>query len=439
MTRENWVALPLSRGRIIGFMLYRFFVSSWIRRRTRSQATLGVILPVLGVSIGVASFMVVLSIMGGFVGNLKARLLGVEPHAEVIRSDGFGQLEPEAQVLARLGRHPLVSAVSPFQTGDVILQSEARPVTAVVTGIDPQNADAFNRFDVYLRSGGALESIGQEGYTLNGEGPFPSVVLGAGVARALGVSKGDRVTFVSTIPEDGPFGIAPRQAPAFVYDILETRSSRYDAKMVFTTIQFANAFLEVRSEGSWAGVQLLLKDTSVEGMYEAAAVLDPLVADANARVRTWAEANGALLRALQLERWGMSFVLYMVILVGCFTITITLVLSVKRKARELAILRSVGFKRAELGLIYLLQGTLIGTVGVALGLGAGLGILELLTNTQLPLVSVAYNGRPFPVLINWSDIVRVALGSVFLSSVASVWPAWEVLRINVVKTLSDRG
>lgn len=439
MTKKESATAPLSRGRMIGFMLYRFFVSSWIRRRTRSQATLGVILPVLGVSIGVASFMIVLSIMGGFVGNLKARLLGVEPHAEVVRSDGFGQLSPQPDLLVRLGQHPLVAAASPFQTGDVILQSEARPVTAVVTGIDPQSADAFHRFDAYLTGGGALERLGEEGMTRSSEGPFPSVVLGSGVARALGVSKGDRVTFVSTIPEDGPFGMAPRQAPAVVFDILETGSARYDAKMVFTTIEFANDFLDVTSDGSWAGVQLLLNDTSVDGMDEAATALDPLVAGAKARVRTWAEANGALLRALQLERWGMSFVLYMVILVGCFTITITLVLSVKRKARELAILRAVGFERGELGLIYLLQGTLIGTVGVALGLGAGLGILELLTNTQLPLVSVAYNGRPFPVLINWSDIVRVALGSVFLSGVASVWPAWEVLRINVVETLSDRG
>jgi lipoprotein-releasing system permease protein len=439
MNPEDRAKAPLSRGRMIGFMLYRFFVSSWIRRRTRSQATLGVVLPVLGVAIGVASFMIVLSIMGGFVGNLKARLLGVEPHAEVVRSDGFGLLESAPELIERLVSHPLVAGASPFQTGDVILQSDARPVTAVVTGIDPERASVFHRFDGYLTGGGALEGLGKDLLTQNGEGPFPAVVLGSGVARALGVWKGDRVTFVSTIPEDGPFGMAPRQTPAVVMDVLETGSARYDAKMVFTTLSFANDFFDLPEDQSWAGVQLLLQDASVEGMENAASILQPLVESYHARVRTWAEANGALLRALQLERWGMSFVLYMVILVGCFTITITLVLSVKRKARELAILRAVGFERSELGLIYLLQGTLIGSVGVALGLGAGLGILELLTNSQLPLVSVAYNGRLFPVLINWSDVARVALGSVFLSGLASVWPAWEVLRINVVETLSDRG
>ncbi len=437
-----------SRHRMIGFMLYRYFISSWIRRQTRSQATLGVVLPLLGVAIGVASFTVVLSIMGGFVHNLKNKLLGVEPHAEVIRSEDFGYLDPDIRLLEQLRSVPGVAALSPFQKGDAILQSDSRPVTAIVTGLDPENPEAFSRFNSFLMEQGDVSLLGQKRPVDPGEPgvephppanapTFPSVILGSGVARALGVSVGSRVTFVSTIPEDGPFGMAPRQFPAVVYDVLHTGSTRYDAKVVLTTLSFANSFFDLNEE--WAGLQVLVDRR--DAIDEISAEMNESLASAGfaARVKPWTESNGALLRALKLERWGMSFVLYMVILVGCFTITITLVLSVKRKAREMAILRSVGFERVELGVVYLLQGLMIGTVGVVLGLSLGLGVLHLLSRPDLPLVTAAYNGRPFPVLIHWPDIIAAAVGSVFLSGLASLWPAWEVMRIDVVETLSDRG
>jgi len=129
----------------------------------------------------------------------------------------------------------------------------------------------------------------------------------------------------------------------------------------------------------------------------------------------------------------------MVILVGCFTISITLVLSVRRKAREMAILRAIGFERRELGRVYVFQGLVIGAVGVALGLGLGLLSLHILSTSQLPFLNQSYSGKPFPVLVDWMDCGRVVVGSLVLSMIASVWPAWEVMRINVVETLSDRA
>ncbi|NBW82158.1 ABC transporter permease [bacterium] len=135
----------------------------------------------------------------------------------------------------------------------------------------------------------------------------------------------------------------------------------------------------------------------------------------------------------------MSFVLYMVILVGCFSITITLVLAVRRKAREMAILRAIGLRRRDLGLLYLFKGGSIGVIGVALGLSLGLFALQFISKIPLPILQEAYSGRGLPVLVSWQDLVVVSLGSVLLSIVASVWPALEVMKIDPVETLSDRA
>ena len=425
----------LGRSRMVGFLLYRFFVSSWIRRRTRSQAAIGVVLPVLGVSIGVAAFTIVLSIMGGFVSNLRERLLGIEPHLEIVKSGEFGYLEPHGSTLKAIGEVTGVTAVSPFQNGDAILQSASRPATITLIGVDPRNAEVFARFEPFMGNGFKFRDLEKKSGPDGAGTDFPPVVLGSGVARALEVQVGDRVTFVSTIPESGAFGMAPKQLPARVVEILKTGSSRYDGKVVFSSLQFANRFFDV--ESGWAGVQVLTSNP--ENLDPLLAKLGPVISPLGARAKPWTESNEALLRALKLERWGMSFVLYMVILVGCFTISITLVLSVRRKAREMAILRAIGFERRELGRVYVFQGLVIGAVGVALGLGFGLLSLHILSTSQLPFLNQSYSGKPFPVLIDWMDCGRVVIGSLVLSMIASVWPAWEVMRINVVETLSDRA
>ena len=446
------------RRRMIGFLLYRFFVSSWIRKRTRSHAAIGVVLPIVGVGVGVASFTVVLSIMGGFVHNLKERLLGVESHVEVIRAGAFGHMTRDAALVERIRKVAGVVAVSPFQIGDSILQSGTRPVTITVMGIDRSYPDVFGRFAKSFAANTPLEALGQdhpvtkppgqrgEREGLEGsdgrapapkanQGYFPGVILGTGVARALNVDRGDRVTFVSTVPEEGAFGLAPKQWPAVVIDTFQTGSSRYDGKVALVGLDFANRFFDV-NDGDWAGLQVLIKNP--EHPETVTAALDAVAAPLGLRAKPWTEANGALLRALRLERWGMSFVLYMVILVGCFTISITLVLSVRRKAREMAILRAIGFARRELGQVYLLQGLLIGAVGVGLGLSCGLVLLHVLSTVDLPWLTGAYNGRPFPVLVEAWDCVRVVAGSLVLAALASFWPAWEVMSIDVVETLSDR-
>jgi lipoprotein-releasing system permease protein len=423
--------------RAVRFILFRYLISSWMARRMRSRGTIGVFFPMLGVALGVCAFVVVLSVMAGFVHNLEGKLLAIDSHIEIVVKDSFGFVEADPLLLAEIKRVSTdIVGVSPFQRGDAIIQSSARPSTIVLYGVDVDRG----------RLSSDLESkfLGQDLSVLKGtstptniepSGSFPSVVVGSQILRHIGSEVGDRLTLVSVTADEGPAGLAPRQFPIVVADELRSGNPIFDNKLVVADLDFVNEFFDTR--GMWAGVQVKVRDPLN---------LDPLVSELNKaleprklRAKPWTEANQAFVKALKLERWAMKMVMFMVILVACFSISIILVLAVRRKAREMAILRALGMRRGQLGVIFLLHGMLIGLIGVVIGLALSFGILELVRGNFLGFVTSAYSDKPLPVLVNWRDVCFLSIGSVFLAALASVLPALEVMRIDVLETISERG
>lgn len=423
------------------FLLKRYLLSAWGGRKRKAQATFGVALPIAGIAVGVCAFTVILSVMGGFVQGLKKRLLLVEPHLEIIVKDGFGRVTASAELLRKIeSLSDQIVAVSPFIKSDVIIQSNLKPITALLWGIDTDRADSTMGFRGYLSStDAALSDLKNDEVPEDEPGHagarFPTLIAGETLLEAIDAEVGDRLTMVSTQPDEGLGGFAPTQQPVVVHSSFRTGSITHDSKVVLTRLQVAQKFIDAENE--WSGIQVALKEP-LEAE-RVAKILDDALSEQKLRAKPWTESNKALLKALRLERWGMSFVLYMVILVGCFSITITLVLAVRRKAREMAILRSIGLRRTDLGLLYLFKGGSIGLLGVALGLSVGLILLQFISKMPLPILQDAYSGRGLPVLISWKDLAMVGVGSVILSIAASIWPAIEVMRIDPVETLSDRA
>ncbi len=426
-----------SQNRAVRMVIFRYLISSWLTRRTRSRAAIGVFLPMLGVAVGVAAFVIVLSVMSGFVRNLESRLLAVDSHIEVIVKDGFGYIPANPDLLnIILKAHPSIVAASPFQRGDAILQSSASVGTVVLWGIE--TATALRSSDLEQKTGlRNLRIVDRETVPTNVEpsAAFPSVIVGHQILSLLGAEPGDRLTLSAVVAEEGPAGMAPKQFPVVAIDELQTGSPAFDSKVVIASLDFVNRFFD--TDGMWAGVQVRVRDVlSMEAITKALDIkLEPL----NLRAKSWSEANKAYVRALKLERWAMKFVMFVVILVACFSITITLVLAVKRKAREMAILRALGMQKKDLGIIFLLHGAGIGSVGVGVGLVLSYVILELVRGNLLAFITVAYSSGPLPVHVYWPDVILISLGSVLLSVLASLWPAFEVMRIDVVETISERG
>ena len=422
----------------LGFLLRRYLLSSFLTKRTRSQAATGVLLPVVGVAIGVAAFTIVLSVMTGFVANLKNKLLGLESHIEVVQKDAFGYVEPNSNLLTTLrnlkGSPTPLIGISPFHKGDVIFQGKGRATTAILWGVDPVGAEQSSNLSRYLAIEKSLKVLSKDADSIEG-GAFAPVIIGRELANMMNLNIGDRATLVSTTPEDGPGGMAPKQFPVVVADLLATGSPTHDAKLIVGSLTTTDAFYDL--EGSWSGLQVKLQEPLLAE--ETAQFLNTELAKFDLAAKPWTEANKTLLKALRLERWGMTFVLYMVILVGCFSITITLVLAVKRKSREMAILRSFGFERKDLGLLFLLHGLLIGCIGVALGLGVSFGLLWALKSSKFEFLNAAYAAKNVAVVIDWQAVSIVSFGSLLLAMLAAVWPAFEVMKIDVVESLADRG
>lgn len=409
----------------IVFLIRRYLISAWLAN----------VLPLVGVAIGVFFFTVVLSIMGGYVLNLKERLLALEPHLEIIVKDGFGRIPADDALIKKVTElSPEIVAVSPFQKGDAILQASSRPTTVTLVGVDPRYAKVATNYEKYI-GGKDLDVLSSHMAVpeMVPETKLPPVILGKELYNFLSVDYGDRVTLVSTTRDEGPLGMAPTEFPAIVADEISLGNASVDAKWVVANIDFVNAFFGTNDE--WAGLHVKLKE-AMNADAVAHRINASLAAD-GLRAKPWTESNQALLKALQIERWGMSFVLLMVVLVGCFGITIVLVLSVRRKSREIAILRSMGMDRKSLGAVYLFQGGVIGGLGVAAGVLLGLAVLAGLT--QIKLGFLPYGERPPPVLVDAGQIAFISIGSLLLSIVASLWPAIEVMSVDPVEVLADRG
>jgi lipoprotein-releasing system permease protein len=427
-----------ANSKAIRFLLYRYLISSWTSKSRRSAAAIGVLLPVLGVAIGVFAFTVVLSIMGGFVTNIKSHLLNMQAHIEIVSTERGKQIPVNPVLMEKIkSLSSEIISISPYQSGDVILQAGNKGQMARLEGLDPSLAESTLGIQKFLSNDISLSVLKRKipAENITNSDLFPTVILGQDLMTQLGLNIGDSLTLVSTIPDDGPGGIAPTQFPVVIAGYINSENFAFNQKLVLISLQVANQFFQ--NENSWLGLQLKLKHPLEAD--KISKELDKILTPLGLRTKPWTETNSALLKVLTLERWGMSFVMIMIILVGCFSISISLLLSIRRKSSEIAILRSMGFEQFDLSKLFLWQGFLIGLAGVVLGLFLGGICLYFIHNYQIPFITNSYSSQPLPVLVNGIDLIFISVGSILLAMLAAVWPAIEVKNLDIIEVLSVRN
>jgi lipoprotein-releasing system permease protein len=426
------------KSKAIRFLLYRYLVTPWASRSKRNASSIGVLLPVLGVAIGVFAFTVVLSVMGGFTTDIKSHLLNLQAHIEIISKEKGKQIPESSELMEKIKSFSdEILSVAPYQSGDIILQAGNKGVLARLEGIEPELAENTLNIQKFLSNEISLNVLKKKMPADNiiNSDLFPTVIIGQDLMLNLGLNIGDSLTLVSTIPDDGPGGIAPTQFPVVIAGTINSGSFAYNQKVVLSSLKIANQFFQ--TENNWLGLQLKLKNPlEVETLSKK---LDKLINPLGFRAKPWTESNSALLKTLTLERWGMSFVMMMIILVGCFSISISLLLSIRRKSSEMAILRSMGFEQLDLSKLFLWQGFLIGLTGVIIGFILGGICLYFIHNYQIPFITSSYSSKPLPILINKFDLIFISFGSVFLAMLAAVWPAIEVKNLDIIEILSVRN
>jgi lipoprotein-releasing system permease protein len=399
------------------------------RRSTRRNGFINFISAVsmLGISLGVAALIIVLSVMNGFQREVRDRMLSVIPHIEV-QGSGGSAIENLNAVMAKIKAHPQVVGASPFIAGQSLLARGEDMRGVVVRGIDPQTEGQVTELGARLK-GQALSRL------VSGE--F-GIVLGIDLARTLGVREGDSVSLIAPGGQVTPAGVLPRVKQMKVVGTFDSGHFEYDSGLALLHLDDAARIF--RLEGP-TGVRVKLKD-----LHEAREVGPDLqiALGADVLVRDWTRQNRTWFAAVQLEKRMMFIILTLIVAVAAFNLVSTLVMTVQDKRSDIAILRTLGATPRSIMGVFMVQGALVGVIGTLAGLLLGLGVAfnidvivpaleRLLGATFLPKDVYLISRMPSEPLA--SDIVPISLISLVLSFVATLYPSWRASRVQPAQAL----
>ena len=381
----------------------------------------------LGIALGVAALIIVLSVMNGFQKEVRDRMLSVVAHVEVYAAGGAAL--PDWRATAALARrNPQVIGAAPFVGAQALIARGEDMRGAIVRGISPE--DEATVTDLAARLKDTLLAQLKPGEW--------NIALGAELARALGVKPGDKITLVAPGGQLTPAGVVPRLKQFTLVGTFDTGHYEYDSGLALIHVDDAARLFRV--EGP-TGVQLRLKD-----LQQAREVALQLSADLgpNVIVTDWTRTNRNWFAAVQLEKRLMFIILTLIIAVAAFNLVSTLVMTVTDKRADIAILRTLGASPRSVMGIFMVQGALSGVIGTFGGVALGLlvafnidvivpAIERVLQMSFLP-ASVYLISR-MPSDPQSGDIVPIVLISLVLAFVATLYPSWRASRVQPADAL----
>ena len=381
----------------------------------------------MGIALGVAALIIVLSVMNGFQKEVRDRMLGVVSHIEVLSSDG-GALVNEASVLKTVSGHPSVVAAAPFIATQALLARGEDMKGVIVRGINPA-----------LEPGVTDLSPGMNNAALSQlkSGEF-GVVLGIDLARMLGLRVGDPVTLVAPSGQVTPAGVVPRLKQMTLVGTFNSGHYEYDSALALLHVDDAARIF--RLEGP-SGVRLKLRD-----LHEARQVAQELAMQLppEVLVRDWTQQNRTWFAAVQVEKRMMFIILTLIVAVAAFNLVSTLVMTVTDKRADIAILRTLGASPASIMGVFVVQGAMVGVIGTLSGLALGL-LVAFNIDVIVPALESLFHASFLPkdiYLISHmpsdpqsADIVPIALIALVLAFVATLYPSWRASQVNPAEAL----
>ncbi len=410
-------------------MRYELFVGLRFTRAERRNHFISFIslTSMLGIALGVAALIVVLSVMNGFQKEVRARILGVASHVQITGLDN--RLGDWQTVAKEAAGHPQVAAAAPFVNGQGMLTFGAQVRGVLVRGIAPQLEEKVADIGSHMVAG-KLEALAP--------GQF-NIVLGSELARALGAAMGDKLTLIVPQGLVTPAGILPRLKQFTVAGIFEVGMFEYDSGLALIELDDAQKLYGTGDRVS--GVRLKLHD-----LFQSREVARDLIARlrADVYVSDWTRSHANYFRAVQIEKRMMSIILSLIVAVAAFNIVSTLVMAVTDKQSDIAILRTLGASPGGIMQIFMVQGALIGVIGTLIGVAGGIALalnidvvvpwLEQLLNVKF-LSREVYYITDLPSDPQRGDVVAIALVSLALSFLATIYPSWRASRVNPAEAL----
>jgi lipoprotein-releasing system permease protein len=438
-------------------MRFEFFIATRYLRAKRRQAFIGIItgISVLGVAAGVASLIVALAVNNGFRQDLQARLLGSTSHISLLRveSDGMRDWRP---LLEKLSKQPHVVAAAPAIYEQVLISRGPRAKGAVLKGMLPQYerkvSDLLN--SVTLGSAADLETAPLTNSNANSEKSDSSradknvrptqdkspddlagvqqrvaamapIVLGKDMAEEIGATVGSVVLVTSPQGELTPFGMVPKYIRFRVAGIFNSGFFDYDSSWAFIRLSDAQELFGL-------GDVISVIQFKIDDIYLAGEVAHSLeeAAGHGFMATSWMEQNKPLFRALRLERVVTFITIGLIVFVAALNILISLIMMVMEKMKDIAVLMSIGTKKAQIRRIFIAQGVLIGVIGTAIGLVIGYAISWAGGHYHfISLSAEVYSIDYVPFAPRLVDGVIVSLVSIGISFIATIYPSWSAARI----------
>jgi lipoprotein-releasing system permease protein len=381
----------------------------------------------LGIAIGVMALITVLSVMNGFERELRTRILGMASHATISAFEGG--LADWQGVAARTGTHKEIEAIAPYIEGEGMLRVGGGLSGTLLRGIEPAYEARVSQIAQNIKAG-SLEDLRAGEY---------NIVLGRELAQALGVSLGDKVDLMIPQASVTPAGVLPRFRRFTVAAIFQVGMYEFDRGLVLVHLTDAQALL--RMGDTVTGVRLKLHD-----LFQAPRVARALADELPGiyYVSDWTRHHANFFRAVRTEKMVMFIILSLIVGVAAFNIVSTLVMVVQDKQSDIAILRTLGATPRSIMAIFMVQGSIIGTFGTILGVAAGVA-LALNVETLVPLLEAA-TGQQFlspdvyyisdlPSELKSSDVIKIALLSLSLGLLSTLYPAFRASRVQPAEAL----
>jgi lipoprotein-releasing system permease protein len=390
----------------------------------------------LGIALGVAALIIVLSVMNGFQKEVRDRMLSVVSHIEVF-APGGASLPDAARTLAEVKAHPQVIGAAPFIAAQALVARGEDMKGAIIRGIDPALEPQVT--DI---TGGKKDAEGAKAQALQNlqqlkSGEF-GIVLGIELARNLGVRNGEKITLIAPGGQVTPAGVVPRLKQFTVIGVFDSGHYEYDATLAMVHVD--DAAKVFRLEGP-TGVRVKLKD-----LHEARSVGSELTVKLSGGevVRDWTRQNRTWFAAVQLEKRMMFIILTLIVAVAAFNLISTLVMTVQDKRADIAILRTLGASPTSIMKIFVVQGALVGVIGTFTGLALGL-LVAFNIDVIVPFLEGVFRASFLPrdvYLISqmpsdpqWADIMPVGVISLVLAFAATLYPSWRASRVNPAEAL----
>jgi lipoprotein-releasing system permease protein len=398
-------------------------------RSKRKETVISVIASIsfVGIMLGVATLIIVMAVMNGFRAELLTRILGINGHLIVQPVDM--PLEDYAEVAGRINGVPGVKYAIPLIDGQVLSSGDAGPGTgALVRGIRGEDLGKVTLVANNIRQGSIVGFDTSEG-----------VAIGQRMADNLGLALGDSITLVSPDGDVTPFGTTPRVKAYPVTAIFEVGMSEYDASIIFMPLTEAQLYFNM--EGRAQSIEIF-----VDNPDDVDALKEPVEAAAQRQIflSDWRQRNQTFFSALQVERNVMFMILTLIVLVAALNIISGLIMLVKDKSHDIAILRTMGASRGAVMRIFLMTGAAIGVTGTIAGVILGIVIcLNVESIRQLfswMSGTVLFNPELYflsklPAKMDPGETLSVILMALVLSFLATLFPAWRAAKLDPVEAL----